>query len=162
MTSLGLRLTGSVWLALAILCTALFGASLAHSQDGATQDASAREILEAKESEEQLLIEKVESDSAGIALQSTPLNAILSLREAARNKDYEKAGEFLDRRYTSEELEGYSNEELVKALSYVWSQQNIANLAELSDDPKGHLNDGLPSYRDQIGSVTLSTGEIPI
>lgn len=163
MTSLPLKLTGSsVWLALAILCTALFAASPAHSQDGAAKDASAREILEAQESEEQLLIEKVESDAAGIDLQSTPLNTILGLREATRNKDFEKAGEYLDRRYTSEELEGYSNEELVKALAYVWSQQNIANLAELSDDPKGHLNDGLPSYRDQVGSVTLSSGEIPI
>ena len=75
-------------------------------------------VLKAQESEEQLLIEKVESDAAGIDLQSTPLNTILALREATRNKDFEKAGEYLDRRYTSEELEGYSDEELVKALAY--------------------------------------------
>jgi hypothetical protein len=84
------------------------------------------------------------------------------LGEAMRSNDYEKAGEFLDRRYLPKEMEEYSNEDLVKALSYVWSRQNISNLAGISDDPRGNLNDGLPSYRDQVGSVTISTGEIPI
>ena len=44
----------------------------------------------------------------------------------------------------------------------VTGQQNIIDLTEGSDEETGDLNDGLPSYRDQIGSIRLSTGEIPI
>jgi MscS family membrane protein len=149
-------------LARAALCIVLLGAPLAWPQDGASQDLSAREVLEVQQTEKQLVEEKEQSDSDSIDIPSTPLNALLSLREAMRSNDYEKAGEFLDRRYLPKEMEEYSNEDLVKALSYVWSRQNISNLAGISDDPRGNLNDGLPSYRDQVGSVTISTGEIPI
>jgi len=149
-------------LARAALCIILLGAPLAWPQDGASQDLSAREILEVQQAEKQLVEEKEQSDADSIDVPSTPLNALLSLREAMRSNDYEKAGEFLDRRYLPEEMEEYSNEDLVKALSYVWSRQNISYLAGISDDPRGNLNDGLPSYRDQVGSVTISTGEIPI
>ncbi len=156
------RLLNSRSLARATLCIVLLGAPLAWPQDGASQDLSAREILEVQQTEKQLVEEKEQSDSDGIGVPSTPLNSLLSLRKAMRSKDYEKAGEFLDRRYLPEELDEYSSESLVKALSYVWSQQNIINLAGISDDPRGDLNDGLPSYREQVGSVTISTGEIPI
>jgi MscS family membrane protein len=78
------------------------------------------------------------------------------------SRDHERAAEFLDRRYLPEEMEQYSSEDLITALSYVFGQQNIINLAELSDHPEGNLQDGLPKYREQIGTVTISTGDIPI
>jgi MscS family membrane protein len=146
----------------AALCIVLLGPAFVCAQDGAGQNVSAREILESQQAEEQLVAEKVQANPAGSAAPSTPLSALLSLREAMRVNDYEKAGEFLDRRYLPEELEKYTDEDMLKALSYVWNQQNITNLAEISDDPEGNLNDGLPDYREQIGSVTISTGEIPI
>ena len=140
----------------------LLGAAPAWSQGGASQDLSARELLETQEAENLLLEEKAQSDSQGIAGQSTPLNALLNLRAAMSSEDYEKAGEFLDRRFLPEEMEQYSDVDLIEALSYVWNRQNIINLAEISDNPEGNLKDGLPSYREQVGSVTISTGEIPI
>ena len=144
------------------LIFALFGASATWSQDGASQDLSAREVLETQQISNQLLEDKEQSDSEGIAVQSTPLNSLLRLRDAMNNQDYEKAGEFLDRRFLPEEMEQHSDESLIKALRYVWGQQNIINLAEISDKPEGNLKDGLPNYREQVGSVTISTGEIPI
>ena len=146
----------------AALCIVLLGPAFVCAQDGAGQNVSARDILETQQAEQQMVAEKVQANSAGSAAPSTPLTALLSLREAMRINDYEKAGEFLDRRYLPEELEKYTDEDMLNALSYVWNQQNITNLAEISDDPEGSLNDGLPDYREQIGSVTISTGEIPI
>jgi MscS family membrane protein len=93
---------------------------------------------------------------------STPLTAMLGLREALRAKDLEKAGEFLDRRYLPEDMEKFTDQQLLKALGYVWGRQNIIDITTLSDEPGGHLDDGLPSYREQIGSIALSTEEIPI
>jgi len=149
-------------LARTILFVVLLGAAPAWPQDVPDPDVSAREILEADKAVEQLEEEKEQSDAEGIEAQSTPLNALLGLRMALRNKDHEKAAEFLDRRYLPEEMEQYSSEDLLNALRYVFRQQNILNLAEISDHPAGNLKDGLPSYREQIGTVTLSSGEVPI
>ena len=125
-------------------------------------DVSARELIENTEATEQLLEEKEETDPRSIHEQSTPLASMFGLRTAMRNKDYESAGKFLDRRYLPEDLAQYSDEALIKALTYVWGRQNIIDITSLSDIPEGHLDDGLPSYRDQVGSVVLSSGEVPI
>ena len=144
------------------LCVLLLYVPLGLAQDAGQPDVSAREILEANKAEAQLVEEKEQSDAQGIEALSTPLNALLGLRKAMSNQDHENAALFLDRRYLPEEMEQYSDEELLTALRYVFSQQNILNLAEISDHPAGNLKDGLPEYREQIGTVTISTGDIPI
>jgi len=149
-------------LVLPALCCFLLCTPPAWAQDKPAPDVSAREILEASKAEEQLVEEKEQSDASGIESLSTPLNVLVGLRKAMRNNDHEKAAEFLDRRYLPEEMEQYSDEDLLTALGYVFSQQNILDLAEVSDHPEGNLDDQLPRYREQIGTVTISTGEIPI
>ncbi len=121
-----------------------------------------RKIIEAEQEVERLLEEKEQSDPKSMNVGTTPLSSMLALHEAMKKTDFDTAGEFLDMRYLPEELDQYTAEALIQALSYVWSKQNIINITSLSDDPKGHLDDGLPSYRDQVGSVTISTGEIPV
>ncbi|MCB1678813.1 MAG: mechanosensitive ion channel family protein [Halioglobus sp.] len=126
------------------------------------QDASMREVLEAEQVAQQLAQEKVAAQSRGEAVEQTPLTAVLRLRAAMNAGDYATAGSFLDLRFLPEDVKAYTPEQLIRALGYVWSQQNIVDLTTLSDDPEGHRDDGLPSYRDQVGSVTISTGTIPI
>lgn len=134
----------------------------AWSQDAARATSSMREILESEQEVERLVEEKEQSDPKAIHARATPLSSLLGLREAMKQSNFEHASEFLDLRYLPEELDKYTPEQLVEALAYVWGQQNISNIATVSDEPEGHLDDGLPGYRDQIGSVTISTGEIPI
>ncbi len=123
---------------------------------------SARELIEAAQKADELVEEKSSSDPDGIKSRTTPMAAMLSLRNAIRQEDYEAAGEFLDRRYLDEELEQYSDIELIRALGFVFGRQNIIDITRLSDQPEGDLDDGLPSYRDRIGTVRLSTGDVPI
>lgn len=125
-------------------------------------DVSAREVIEAAQEAEKIVEEKSSSDPDAIKGQATPLAAMLGLRAAMERKDYEAAGKYLDRRYTDESLEEFSDEILIRALSYVWGRQNIVNFSSLSDNPEGHLNDGLPSYRDQMGVIKLLDEEIPV
>jgi MscS family membrane protein len=132
------------------------------SQDVAKPDASMRELIEAEEEVDRLIEEKEQSDPKSLNDRNTPLASMLGLREAMKKSNFTAAGEYLDLRYLPEELEEYTPEGLVQALAYVWGQQNIANISALSDAPEGHLDDGLPSYRDQVGSITISTGEVPI
>ena len=132
------------------------------SQDAPEPDVSAREILESNKETDQLVEEKEESDSEGVESFSTPLNSMIAIRKALREGDQETVAKFLDRRYLPEEMDEYSDEDLLRAIAFVFGQQNILNLADVSDQPQGNTDDGLPSYRDQIGVVVLSTGEIPI
>lgn len=128
----------------------------------AQPDVSARELIEAAQKAEELVEKKTSTDPDSLSGQATPLATMLGLGDAMRSKNTEKVGEYLDRRYLDDTLEAYSDMQLVKALTVVWNRQNFSNIASVSDQPEGDLNDGLPSYRDQVGSVTLSTGEVPI
>ena len=154
------RSTLSVFASLGLLL--LLFTSSSWSQDAAQNDTSMREILETEEQVERLVEEKEQTDPKSIDAQKTPLSTILGLRSAMSKKDYSKAGSFLDMRYLPEELDEFTPEQLVQALAYVWGRQNIIDIHSLSDEPDGDLNDGLPSYREGIGSVTISTGEVPI
>ena len=137
--------------------------SLAHAQPSPEQpDVSARELLEAEEQAEKLIEQRVSTDPNALNDQATPLAAMLGLREAMRADDDEALGKFLDRRYVGEDIEQYSDEQLMRALGYVFFRQNIIELTALSDEPKGRLDDGLPDYRDQIGTVKLAKESIPI
>ena len=92
----------------------------------------------------------------------TPLEAILGFRKFMRAGDYDTAGMYLDLRYIPEEVAQYEPGKLAQALSFVWTPQNVLDITSLSDSPEGHLDDGLPSYRDQVGKVQLSGGTVPI
>ncbi len=139
-----------------------FFAPLSWGQANEETDLSARELIETAQKAEQLVEEKESSDPGSIEGQGTPLATMLGLREAMRRKDYEAAGAFLDRRYIDEAVGQYSDEALIKALAYVWNRQNISDITSISDHPQGKLDDNLPNYRDQIGTVRLKEEEIPI
>jgi MscS family membrane protein len=147
---------------LLILLLSLGQASVWAQPESEDPDVSARELIESAKKNEELLEEKESSDPDAIKKQATPLAAMLGLRDAMRRNDYEAAGQFLDRRYLDEELEQYTDVELIKALSLVFARQNIIDISRISDQPEGNLKDSLPNYRDKIGTVTLSGGEIPI
>lgn len=144
----------------ALTCLLLCTATVAQPQP--TEDLSAREVIEAAQESQKLVEKKSSTDPDAIRRQETPLAAMLGLRDAMARKDYEDAKRFLDRRYTDQRLEQVSDRDLIRALTFVWGQQNILNLSVLSDDPEGHLDDGLPSYRDQIGVIALVDEEIPV
>lgn len=127
-----------------------------------TKEKSMREVLEAEETANRLVEEREQTNPTSIDAGTTPLATMLGLREAMKDLNYPKAGGYLDMRYLPEELDDFTNEQLIRALALVWAQQNVIDIASIIDTPEGNLKDGLPSYRDQIGSVTLSDGEIPI
>jgi len=156
------RATGQVFVtALAVLALCLGLSGNAFSQT-VVDELSARELLEAEEKAQQLLQEREKSSQLDENSQATPLEAMLKLRRASERNDWERAGEVLDRRYLPEELEEYTDEQLLKHLGYVFYQQNIIDLGRLSDHAQGHVDDGLPAYRDQVGSVKLSKEVVPI
>ena len=65
-------------------------------------------------------------------------------------------------RYLPKEMAGLDATELLDHLRYVWSRQEILDISRISDHPEGHVNDGLPDFRDEIGRIELKGAEVPI
>ncbi len=149
----------------ALLCCLLLwplSAAWAQQNEPPPPGVSARELLEAEDKADQIVEKVKESAARGEDVMSTPMRAMAALRDAGRQQDYTAAAEFLDLRYLPEELSEWTPQELLKALAYVFGQQNILDYTKFSDDPEGRLDDGLPSYRDLVGEVVLPEETVPI
>jgi hypothetical protein len=122
-----------------------------------------RDLIEQEKIAEAVIRETTAELKQSGELPRTPLQLMVLLAEAGDAGNWERAGAALDMRYLPEELEGWPAAELIQALGIVWSQQNIVDITQLSDEPEGHLDDGLPPYRDLLGVVLKDDGtEVPI
>jgi len=96
--------------------------------------------------------------------RSTPRSSILALASAIKSKDYELATNYLDLRNLpfseDKQNQNINTKNLVKQLSIVASRAMTIDIEDLSINPLGHKDDGLPSYRDRI--TTMNTDEGPV
>lgn len=92
----------------------------------------------------------------------TPLSTVLAIQQAAVAKDWVAAAEYLDTRYLPEDVAQIRPEVLMERLAIVWRQQRLVDLSRLSDEPQGHLDDDLPSYRDSLGTLMVADTEVPV
>ena len=109
----------------------------------------------------QAVKDQVQSDDT-LQPGDTPLSTILALMDASERGDWVAAGEYLDMRYLPSDMANADPATLMEQLSIVWSQQRILDLTRLSNEPAGHSDDGLPSYRDKIGTLTLPEDTLPL
>ena len=93
---------------------------------------------------------------------ATPLSAMLLISKAAQKRDWESAAQHIDTRFLPKNIAEIGGPELIRRLSIVWNQQNIVDISSLSTEETGHLDDGLPSYRDLLGILETSNGEVPV
>ena len=148
-----------------ILKTLLLGVLSAHAQNSTSeatlQQASALSVYQSEQQLEQLSNE-TSARKLSPASARTPLDAILGFRKYLRAGDFAVAAQYLDLRYVPEEIAAIEPKDLAQALAFVWTKQNVLDISVLSDSPQGHLDDDLPSYRDQVGEVQLSETVVPI
>ena len=123
----------------------------------------ARELIESAKKSEQLVEQKSSTDPNSLEGQGTPLATLIGLRDAMRAKDYDAAGESISIVVTSMKR---SETSVMKHSSRQSPMSGIDRTSQMSppvsDRPEGDLTDGLPEYRDQIGSVQLRDEEVPI
>ncbi|MEO0436131.1 MAG: mechanosensitive ion channel domain-containing protein [Pseudomonadota bacterium] len=126
-------------------------------------DTNIREMLEQEQRADELIEAKKNELSGDFDLPRTPLQLMILIADAADRNDTEGAGEYLDMRYLPDELNGWNKAQLMGALRVVWTQQNLIDITELSDNPQGRLDDNLPEYRDLLGVIVKVDGEqVPI
>lgn len=85
--------------------------------------------------------------------RGTSRSSVEGFLAATRNLDYKHAAEYLDLRKLSPSRRKSEGPKLARELKIVLDQALLIDLDVLSTDPKGHLDDGLPSYRDWVGRI---------
>ena len=85
--------------------------------------------------------------------RGTPRASVREFLRVIGERDFEEAAEHLDLRRLPKQVEQIPGPELARQLRLVLARTMWIDFAELSDDPKGHLEDGLPRYRDRLGRI---------
>jgi len=106
------------------------------------------------------IIKNGQTEENSNEIGKTPLSTIITISEALIANDFKTAGEFLDLRFVN--IENKNAENLIRQLSIIWSKQHILDISTLSNDPNGHIDDGLPSYRDLLGVIKFGNDRVPI
>ena len=94
--------------------------------------------------------------------RSTPRSSAMHLAKALVAYDFETAANYLDLRnlpFTVTEADG---PDLARKLLIIAERSMIIDYEAISDDPAGHTDDGLPSYRDRITTIKTSEGPVDI
>tara|TARA_Y100000385_G_scaffold10876_1_gene11355 strand:+ start:906 stop:2690 length:1785 start_codon:yes stop_codon:yes gene_type:complete len=150
------------WLVFGVLLT---GVAHAHAQSAknevTNQQGSALAVYQSEQKLEELSKETNERKLSPAAAR-TPLDAMLGFRKYLRAGNFDVAAQYLDLRYVPDEIAAIEPQRLAQALAFVWTKQNVLDISVLSDSVEGHLDDGLPSYRDQVGEVQLSETVVPV
>lgn len=95
--------------------------------------------------------------------RSTPRSSLIALALLVKEKNYEDAVNYFDLRNLPFTLEqDVDAPELVRKLEIIAKRTWTIDFEDLSDDPKGHKDDGLPSYRDRITTMKTSNGPVDI
>ncbi|MEW6997559.1 mechanosensitive ion channel family protein [Colwelliaceae bacterium BS250] len=140
-----------------LLTVSLLTSPLAHSQE-----LTLKEVKERQQNTQQAIEDAQLDIQIGLLTGDTPLSAILLIGESVKDNDFDEAGNNLDLRYLPQNMLSSQKGELIRQLNIVWSQQNALDISTISNDPEGHLNDGLPPYRDLLGIIKTSSEDIPI
>jgi MscS family membrane protein len=94
--------------------------------------------------------------------RANPRGAMLAFLDASRSGDFERAARHMDlSRLPAAERES-KGPLLARRLKLVLDRELWVDLEMLSAEPQGHLDDGLPSRRDRVGTIDAEGGPIEI
>jgi MscS family membrane protein len=124
-----------------------------------------KDVAEKQKAEEEVFKKLVEAPVSGPYDEynrSTPRSSIIALSVSVKEKNYERAVNYLDLRNLPFSLDEFDGQDLVRKLQIVANRAMVVDLEDLSDDPLGHKDDGLPSYRDRITTMKTKSGPVDI
>ena len=94
--------------------------------------------------------------------RGVPRSSIKGYLSATSDGDYEQASQYLDLRNLPRGMSKSQGPELAQKLIVVFDRALWIDLHEISDHPRGNLQDGLPAYRVFIWKISNRTiAEIP-
>jgi len=93
--------------------------------------------------------------------RGTPRSSVMSLAAAIEQGDHEHLMDFLDMRQVPRNIAD-QGPELVRKLKIVAGRMFWMGPENLSIEPVGFLDDGLPSYRDRVATISTPDGPVDI
>ena len=93
--------------------------------------------------------------------RGVPRSSINGFLASVEKGNYKSAVEYMDMRYLPSDLREDSLR-LARMLKIVFDRVFWLDIDLVSDNPKGHLNDGQPSYRDILGQIKAGDKTIDI
>ena len=125
-----------------------------------------KELADKQKTQEEIFKKLAEAPAAGPYDEfnrSTPRSSLISLAVSVKEGDFKRAVNYLDLRNLPFSIEQeLGGEELVRKLFIVAKRAMVIDIEDLSDDPLGHMDDGLPSYRDRITTIKTKEGPVDI
>jgi MscS family membrane protein len=94
--------------------------------------------------------------------RTTPRSSVMGLANTLSNYDFETAVHYMDLRNLPFTLHEEDGPNLARKLLIVAERSMVVDYEAISNDPDGHLDDGLPSYRDRVTAVKTSEGLVDI
>lgn len=88
--------------------------------------------------------------------RDTPRSSVERFLDVVRNNDYTTAANYLDLRNLPKDMDVEQGPQYAKQLEIVLARGLWVNVDALSPDETGFSDDGLPSYRDLLGTVDLN------
>ena len=85
--------------------------------------------------------------------RGTPRSSVKGFFKAARGGDYERAAQYLDLRNLPRWIDKNEGPELARQLKIALDRTLWVDLEQISADPKGNIEDGLPSQRESLGGI---------
>ena len=125
-----------------------------------------KDLAEKQKAEEEVLKKLAEAPVSGPYDEHnriTPRSSLTAFALAVDAKDYERAVNYLDLRNLPFSLNGEQDgPDLIRKLVIVADRAMMIDFEDLSDDPLGHKDDGLKSYRDRITTLKTKNGPVDI
>jgi MscS family membrane protein len=85
--------------------------------------------------------------------RGTPRSSVKGFFKAARGGDYERAAQYLDLRNLPRRIDKSEGPELARQLKIALDRTLWVELEQISEDPKGNIEDGLPLQRETLGYI---------
>jgi MscS family membrane protein len=85
--------------------------------------------------------------------RGTPRSSVKGFFKAARGGDYERAAQYLDLRNLPRWIDKNQGPELARQLKIVLDRTLWVDLEQVSEDPKGNIEDSLPPQRESVGGI---------
>lgn len=156
-----------IFLSTFFILLTLLCAPYSYAQEQETPKVSLKDVLESESKKETAIEEADEEADYDVPEdeynRGQPRNSFKGFLLAAQNQDYTRAIEFIDFRNVEPATLEIGQEELARQLYVVFSRTLWLDVSSISNDPIGNLKEKhIPSYRELIGSVATTQGDVNI
>ena len=139
-----------VFIVFILLSAGFLMADIATAQTAPSKEAAKEgEVAEKPEAKVEKPVGPVDEFDRGV-----PLTTVKGFFSATRKGDYERAAEYLDLSSLPRWMDKSQGPQLARQLKIALDRAGLwIDLDLVSSDPKGHLEDGLPSNRESLGRI---------